>query len=1508
MKLESVTQLFKPSGSTARTTQGTTPAATSTGEQEAIPLQSRRNRGHHRTRRAGGEASASHAPSSGVPATPQPAAPQASAATRGTTPAAPLPDAPAAAAKAKTSNDNVPAEVRELMLPVHAAWGDLNEIRLQAMEKGIDPFLPPGPAPHPDDATVRDQFWQAQDKYLTLGSRAMWQVTKMPAKDVDPSLRRWGVNAAAQFAVNLSTFTAPTVIAAVLDQKAGFGPLATAGVYAGAIGLMSVAGPELQSVISRKLGGADYTLKFSLGNHGMSGLYKEMMGALGLTLTGVVLHGLTHLTVTSQQEAWAGSIAGQGGRAALSGAAMSVGVQALVMGGAAITKWRNGVKQAAEYPAMDHTRSLKGGIFLSETPKYSDRTTPAHKRLELAVRAVAATVAAAGALFPVTWAIAVAGQEGKLSAKEQSAASVLGGYTAFFTLMTAMNLIIARLAMDAKLHIGRFGKAERANQIEQLQRGTFAATEKAIDQLAVSMEKGAFGEAVQETFSAMTTVMNGQAFRDALPRSRIEDPTAHQARVTRLGERVDTLTTLLHESAGHFDDYASERKDQLVGTSLKQMAEKLRAVEKSIRSAHDGYDTDTGGQLFPELSDAGHRVSDATTLLLQAMVQLGGRPDLKDAPELEHAGAALALLSAVVAKVEKQEKAADFVRGMMHFAQHQATRTKRQAGGEWLDEHLLRSPHPRSATGTIQSLSGLAKRPGMVDEIMGNVQRTAQDPQALLDAVRLLLRQAMPSAAALQKNEAAVKLVLLENRLAVHVASAPGAAQPAPSVEAQEQRCTEVVNAFVTRKPDDAARRFLVAFRNGEFTAEQLNRLVLRHLDTETHQVPVSSAPAPAGRLPDAALNAFSDAVGPKVIQALRDELQPLVHVPDDGHAMDRLVADKLVGNLWNDAMGMPKTNRTKLMASMSLPTERPVPGVPVTVQKDIHAHPLDNYNGVLVNMFQQILHNWRHGVVEMTAASIPHQIVNSTGARKYYTAFMNRTMDYVNRDPSAIMQRFRLQFAKAWIDMGHANQVKALQRFCEVNEKDKNALTSIHVSTTGVDPTDRNAAKRDLRRLVNMMNDLGAAIKEADIPDDTVPDIGHTGSEVKTMGETTLRKEHVGHLTPREIRISGESSENTLSEAFIAGQATIVHADNGDSHLDKRGNSQEIEAVLERLANFVNHWQGADPVRNTPGFENAASVRMNLVHAHIGGLAKTISDKPDAFRYLHGLLNRPVLKTPNVNFVLDVSWNFMAHMVQQNTYDMLKRRERVLPQGSTAANNLHDIARYVQNILTSDRSAEEKGMKADTSDDMGWRLGTAAFRTGMAPVTDLHMGNLAYLSKRLLLEAFRDQTTREMFRDFARYENGVAPAAEGDPRPPRAMEVRGNNPIWFFNEHKNDLLFGSDHLAVGIKGHGADSFAINQRMYEFIYAVYDELGKYYPEFQDVSAKIARENYDKVVHDPHNARRREDFARYTAEHRGQWGSSPAFPENYFQRGLLDKSQPVDPALMGDINSPPARGA
>ena len=1503
MKLEFVTQLFKPSGSTSRTTQGTTHAPVSTGEGETIPLQSRRTRNQQTSQRTAGEASTHHMPSSSRLATPQSAAPQVTVAagTTTTTEATGGSSAATAKASAKPSNDRVPAEVRELMQPVHSAWSELNDIRLQAMEKGIDPYLPPGATPHADDATVRDQFWQAQDKYLTAGNQAMWQVTKLPAKDVDPSLRRFGVNAAAQFAVNLSTFTAPTVIAAALDQKAGLGPLASAGVYAGAIGLMSVAGPELQSVISRKLGGADYTVKFSLGNHGMSGLYKEMMGALGLTLTGVMLHGLTHLTITSQREGWADSIQGQGGRAALSGAAMSLGVQALVMGGAAITKWRNGVKRASEYPAMDHTRSLKGGIFLSQTPKYTDRTTPAHKRLELAFRAVAATVAAAGALFPVTWAIAVAGQQGKLSAKEQSAATVLGGYTAFFTLMTAMNLLIARLAMDPKLHIGRFGKAERANQLDQLRAGTFAATEKAIDRLSVSMEKGAFGEGSQEMFNAMTSVLNGQSFRNMLPRTAGEPPAAHQARVSELGERVDALTNMLQQCSTDFDAYAAERRTELVGTTMKQMAEKLRAVEKSIRSAQDGYDPHTGGQLFPELSDAGHRVSDATTMLLQAMVQLGGRPDLAETPELEQAGAALAVLSAVVAKVEKQEKAGEFVRGMMHFADHQATRTRQQAGGEWLDEHLLGKPHPRSAAGTIRSLSGMARRPGMVDEIMDNVQRTGQDPQVLLDAVRLLLRQAMPSTAALKQNEAAVKLVMLENRLAVHVAQAPGAAQPAPSAAAQEQRCRDVVDAFVTRKPADAAKRFLTAFRHGEFTAEQLNRQVLQHLDPETHQVPVSSAAPPAGRLSDAALNAFSDAVGPTVIQALRDELQPLHHVPDGGDARDRLVADQLLGNLWNDAMRMPNVNRTKLMASMSLPTERPVPGVPVTVQKDIHAHPLDNYNGVLVNMFQQILHNWRHGVVEMTAASIPHQIVNSTGERKYYTAFMNRVMDYVNRDPSAIMQRFRLQFAKAWIDMGHANQVKALQRFCDVNAKDPNALTSIHVSTTGVDPTDRNAAKRDLRRLVNMMNDLGAAIKEADIPDGTVPDIGNTGTEVKTMGELTLRKEQVGRLTPREIKISGESSENTLMESFIAGLATILHADNGDSHLDKRGNSQQLEAVLDRLASFVNRWLGADPLRNTPGFEQAAPVRMNLVYAHLGGLAKTISDKPDALHYLHDLLTRPVLKTPNVNFVLDVSWNFMAHMVQQNTYDMLKRRERVLPHGSTAANNLHDIARYVQHILSSDRSAEDKGVKGDAFDDMGNRLGTAAFRTAMAPVTDLHMGTLAYTSNRLLSEAFKDQATREMFRDFARYENGVAPPADGAPRPARAMEVRGNNPIWFFNEHQDDLAFGSDHLAVGIKGHGADSFAINQRMYEFMYAVYNELAKYYPEFKDVSAKIARGNYDKVVYDPHNARRREDFARYTAEHRGQWGSSPAFPENYFQRGLLDKSQPVDAALMRDIN-------
>ncbi|RQP22724.1 hypothetical protein [Piscinibacter terrae] len=1264
-----------------------------------------------------------------------------------------------------------PREMAMLSQRTRMAYQTLSQLSQNLVRDGIDPYADGAPA---DRA---DPYFAALQNYVTEASGEIRALTTKPQSLEDPTVQRYFANVLGQFAGNTATFTIPTVVAAALEHV--LGDKAAMAVYAGSIGLMAGVGGDLQPAVTRLAGGVAANLFASTGNHGLTGLYKAIAGQLGITLGSVMIHGLTHMSLTAMSpEFFGGTVAGRGVRAGIAGGVMSIGTQAALMGAAHLTLRRNGVNRAQELPEMDHTRSAKGGVFLNGLSAVSERTTATHKMKEVAARTVSALVGAV-ALYGLTLAASDAAKNGHISRVGQSAASILGAYTVFFGILSAIQALGTLMMFDPKRHIARFGKMGGEHLGQQLADCAMTNTQRLLDRGAVAMSKGAMGEDLQRFVNGAASVLNGEAFRTG----RLED-------ATELAMHIHGLAAAVREDAQSLANH------DLTDTTLHALADKLHVSATSIEIAVQNHDPAKGGVLYPELSDALNRLRQDKALLLKGMCQLGGHDQLGTDTRFMQQAERLVTLFNAVSLVEQQAKASDVVSRFMKFTQNSA-----------------------DAAATAKAV-GVLSRPGMVDQVLQHVQRSGQDAVVLRNAVqRLSQAQFGDAATAPQKGGLAAKLALLENGLNRQINDGHR------TRDVENQQLDQLVLDFAsgdTATRDRAWGRFALAFRNGDFAASQLYRRVLRHLDDPSLDLP--HTPESGRLLPwHDALKAFRDKLDAPLLQSMRDEIEP---PSDDVHGL----AESMMQGLWDDLQKMPEAQRNMIGGMLSLPSERPVPGVPVHAQKDIHAH-LTNYNGIVTDIARQVLFNHANRVEEMTNAAIPHQIPNSTAEKKYYTT-VERLMDYMNRDYMLGMQ---------WLKMNTQQQHRVLQLFADARE-DEGFTARIDVSSTGVDPTDKNSAKRELALLERAFQD--------------------TGLEFKVMGETTLRKEQVRKLTPREIKVDGEASEETLREAMIAGKAILLHADNGDSHLSKRGNSQRLDVVFQKMADFVTNWPGADPIRGKAGNEAAAAARMLLCYAHAAGLARFMSDKPDHVRLIDRMLRDPRMNNDQALIVLDVAWDFVSHFALQNVYDNLKK-----------ANLAPAISQALQNILKSYRAFEVIGGTADKADDLG-DLDQAQLRaTAGNDVTDLHMQTLASF-RHTVKRSFETPAVRTAFANMARH-----------------MGAEGNNWLYLFAQHPGRLAYGSDTLAPGIKAHGADAFALNSRNYEFVYVIFDELAKHWPdEFGDITQQLSRGTYDRITNDAGLEARRQAYERDVREGGGQWGSTPARPERMFAEGLLDRER------------------
>jgi hypothetical protein len=1141
-------------------------------------------------------------------------------------------------------------------------------------------------------------------------------------------------------------------------------------------------------------------------------------------------------------------------------------------------------------------------------------------------------------------------------------ATIYGAYTAMFAVISMFQALGTLLLFDAKRHISRAAKPANEVQIRQIKDSAQVATMALIQHVSVAMDRGSLGEDHQERVQDLAEVLSGRTYREAKDGIQPDG----QEKIAEAYGYLRTLAKDVIKKANDDKWLLTDGTLMQIAHSLHTAADSLEIAEKNyLRTGgggKSGVPEGDGDALFPELSSAAHGLRDIRHMLMQCLVQVGGDTDDVVDSRLQKLAMDLLPTLAAVDKADRMNKGLGFNQALTAAAREQDhfdRQGKLQTAVGVLQERTL-SGNP--GLRTFGKLADMLAGGGIIDAATRIMHDTDQDP-AVIDRLldRLLglkygdFRNDTGKLRTMLGDPQAARMLLLLNKLhdgqiegsddeaesqagtallgegrdldhhmarlgeldrlqhaqeradrrrqelqtsirerqrdlataradlataqtaqrnaARRVQGNPDAQHAAEQGQPDPQEGIDAAQADITRlqglistaqtEMDGLQRQadkdrneyrqaapqflqdFVSDFRQGKFSMDDLHGELLSKLDgaKASDESAPESAPKPTGG--DSA-EAKTEEPGDPVNQFRALVPQAFIdvlkgeHVPKIDDAAN--LGGDLLKKLWSDMEKAPQLRQDAVKAAMSLPVLLHIPGVPMHYQKDIHAH-LTNYNGIITNMARQAMENKANRVEAQLNAAIPHQVPNSTGEKKYYTV-IDRLMDYVNRDYA---------LAQGWLQMTDSQRMRVLELTMRYSN---DPAENIQVTSTGGDPTDKNSQKRELAHLERAFR--------------------NTGVPIRIVGETTLDKEKVKELTPRRIRVAAESSVNTITETVNTGKVFLMHADGGASSIRKDSNKASLDQLFRDVKTTMD-FPSADSVIGQPGLGHLAKQYALLIHAHGPGLGKTISDRPDHVRYIDEKLteiNKNFGDKGELN--IDLSWDFVGHYICENQYDVMKHN-----------NTSPLIQQAMQNVLKSYRAFDSVGAPSDKADDVSQVDQAGEWRVASDAVAGLHFEALSSYQA-IVKEEFKDPKVRADFLKMVK-ERG---------------DGSGNNWLYLLNKHKDRFLYGSDTLAPGIKAHGQSAYALNSRMLEPMYVLFDELKTYYPdEFpDDVASMIARDNFDRVMNEPRMEARREGYSRQTAEGAGVWGSGPIRPNPRAEPAPLAHQKPGTGMPYGGTSS------
>ncbi|MCP1846057.1 hypothetical protein ACVIHI_009164 [Bradyrhizobium sp. USDA 4524] len=609
----------------------------------------------------------------------------------------------------------------------------------------------------------------------------------------------------------------------------------------------------------------------------------------------------------------------------------------------------------------------------------------------------------------------------------------------------------------------------------------------------------------------------------------------------------------------------------------------------------------------------------------------------------------------------------------------------------------------------------------------------------------------------------------------------------------------------------ELTRDLRTGLREGRVDAKTLGKVLDQVLDSSvTNLAGPSHAQDPEAAGADMAHRTFTDAqrrqlekhLGSAFISAVTHETT----TSERGLLNVYVQSGQLLATLAADIAAMPKGHQalyreaSRLSTSLANPVE-----LNSVKQNDVHFHPT-SYSGKVNNLQLLVTYMDANGIDRTNLAGIPSQVRKPTSEQKYY-ANSQKGIDYRDHDMPLADQL-------AQIKRKDPPQYEALMR-------------RFDLSITGIDITNGPTVGQELNHRQRMYPGM-----------------------FKSVGEVTLKKEIVSHKNPHNPHIESKDTQTFLTETFMHGFPLILHCDRGKPG-DKQAYEKKLIEALEKSVRDLEKWSPSNDPMVRAGIASADVPRpkAKVIWAHGAGISRFTVASNSHTQRLDSLLNRPSLRDA---LMIDLSWDFIAHDILRNTYDLFVRKGLPKP-----------ITDGIQAMLKTYQAFAVEGSRADKASDLGDENLAAMHRVAAEKIASLHMQTLANFRHLIHTEVEANPVVRGKLDELI--------TAHGND---------GNNWLYVLNKHKDRMVFGTDALAVGIKSHGDAAYALNTRMLYPIYDIFSAIARSKNEADQVTPKIARDNYVKFMDDEANGKRRAAWESYLANHDPSSWSTNATPQAF----------------------------
>jgi hypothetical protein len=1233
------------------------------------------------------------------------------------------------------------------------------------------------------------QFSRALNTYQTQAANFLNQAANNGTAKTDPSFKGAAANVVAAVVANIG-FSVPAgvyMMSKLAAERDGATP-DTANrfaeqMFAFSVGMLNGVTGVAATKTRHALGGTTPSYHLAPSNQSTVGPYQKIAGDFLEAAGSTVLYSLARAAMVYKvpepgQEAneYARAFAAAAGIAAASAMITGVVKESVLGITASSTTSRNNADTAAELPLATRNRSFARGVTLNEVKNPLSNLSFGNTKFKALMTDVVSGIAGAAGLYGVNNKLrnADANHFGAQFGK------VLAAFLVFFALKAAAKAVATFMGQHPGAHASSFAKSSQDILVRELQASTLTEMRGALNSLAETLELAPATNRMAQDFHLAREALSGAPLR-----------TGDGDAFVRMAARLDVLAERIAGSEQPDPDRVRlnlsisgdtvSAQVRAVSQEDREVADALRGAARSFRTANDylagGSPTQQveAGILPPSipeifLTDAQRKIYDALAVVV-SVTNTEGSDEANPSPGV----ASLAPLLPLFAALQREESKPDLAALMTDLLEVKAPG---EVAGNRLrsiiksTDPASRRVHDRLAEGGVHGLSPKA--------VVNYAIETQQSPAGL--------RRAVESAMANIKSPdrfAEARFMILQNLIA-QIAPAPlgtpageplgtPAGEPLgldppldhPAMAQARELVAEMRNSLAVPIYVEHARDAAVeAFREGEVHAKHLAHAIREAM--EVMDAPVADG-EPVPRFTGADLRKAFDPVAVDVL--LR------TYPAEGGQPNLDASVNQVFESIGASLAHMDGDQKAVFDAASKLNRVFDKAQIEVIKQRDAHYHP-SNYNGLINSLILLVDHMNAHGIEHTNAAGIPSQLAHKSAKDQYYAAVV----------PDSTMRAVKGLFGvNAFPQAGlrYRSHDEALTAEYKTNLGQPLDLSArIGLSITGFDVTDGPYIAENIDQKM----------------------LAHPGV-FKSVGEVTLIKEIVSGLQEESPRIDSRATKEMFHACSDRGLPLVLHCDRGVAGNKNKYTADVIKMIKDWVAEVHdgNRLHRPDPLAdkirvngNLPaGFPER---QVKVCWAHAAGVSRFTAEGNDHTRQLSELLSTPEL---DGHLFVDLSWDFVAHDVLQNTQDLLLKnadtpalKEAVLP-----------ITKALDAMIKSYKTFAQVGGQADKAQDLGDFTLSAVHRLTASRVAQHHLNQVASF-KGVVSDALAANpalTTRLL--DLVQ--------VHGD---------RGNNWLNLLFEHRDKIMFGTDALAIGTKAHGEAAYAINTKTLYPLYHIFQAL------------------------------------------------------------------------------------